>query len=186
MQCRKKGVSVLMSHAAFIAIGVVALIIISSMVWGIYDSIIREEIRKDLTKISQTAAREIAKLYSLKDSPAKPDLNASILLGESSLILQPKAGSRQYMIEFLQSNQITITNLSEGGGASYATQIMASTSNPAVRVNYTLYNIDSRVQGFGFGDEPLTLRYYRLNYNGNVEDRIALNSGLIIGGENVG
>lgn len=94
----KKGISILVSHAAFLAIGVMALIIISSMVWSVYDSVIKEEIRRDLTKISQTAAGEIVKLYSLKDSPAVPEINKSLLLGESSLILQQKAGGRQYSI----------------------------------------------------------------------------------------
>lgn len=182
----KKGLSILVSHTAFLAIGVMALLIISAMVWNVYDSIIKEEVRKDLSKVSQTAASEIVKLYSLKDSPAKPDANTSILLGESSLSLQQKAGGRQYMIEFAQSSQILITNISEGNATKYATQITAYTTDPFVQVNYTLYNIDSRVQGFGFGDKPLVLKYFRLNSNGTIEDRIVLNDALIIAGENIG
>lgn len=182
----QKGISILVSHAAFLAVGVVALIIISSMLWGVYDSIIKEEIRKDLSRASETVTNEIVKLYSMKDSPAKPDANTSILLGESSLILQQKAGGRQYMIEFAQSSQISITNTTEGNATKYAAQITAKTSDPFVQVNYTLYNIDSRVQGFGFGDKPMTLKYFRLNSNGTIEDRIVLNEALVIAGENIG
>lgn len=182
----KKGLSILVSHTAFLAIGVMALLIISAMVWNVYDSIIKEEVRKDLTSVSQTAASEIVKLYSLKDSPAMPAANTSILLGESSLSLQQKAGGRQYMIEFAQSSQIMITNISEGNATKYATQITAYTTDPFVQVNYTLYNIGSRVQGFGFGDKPMVLKYFRLNSNGTIEDRIVLNDALIIAGENIG
>lgn len=55
-----------------------------------------------------------------------------------------------------------------------------------MQANYTLYNIESRVQGFGFGDRPFVLKYFRLNSNGTIEDRIALNDALILGGESVG
>ncbi len=182
----KKGISLLISQATFLAVGIVALIIISSMLWIIYDNIIREEIRKDLTAVSQSVAGEIVKLYSLKDSPAKPSANKSILLGESSLFLQEKAGGRQYMIEMEQSNQITITNFTEGNTTKYATQITAYTSNPFVQVNYTLYNLGAKVRGFGFGDKPMILRYYRVNYNSTMEDMVVLNSGLVIAGENIG
>lgn len=183
--CRKKGISILISHASFLAIGIVSLIIISSMVWGIYDSIKKEEIRKDLTRVSQTVATEILKLYSLKDSPARLDPNRSLLLGESVLSLQQKAGGRQYMIELMQSSQITITNLTEGNITRYATHISATSFDPLINVNHTLYNIDTVVQGAGFGDKPLILRYYRLNFNGTTEDRIVLNSDLVIAGDKI-
>lgn len=182
----KKGMSILVSHAAFLAVGVAALLIISAMVWSVYDSIIKEEIRKDLSKISQTAAGEIVKLYSLKDSPAAPAPNTSILLGESSLSLQQKAGGRQYTIELAQSSQIAITNITEGNSTKYAAQISAFTTSPQVQVNYTLYNLGARVQGFGFGDKPMVLKYFRLNSNGTIEDRIVLNDALIIAGEKIG
>lgn len=156
------------------------------MLWGFYDSVIREQIKIDLTKSSQAVAGEIVKLYSLKDSPSATGANTSILLGSSLLNLQPKAGGRQYAIELAQTSQITIANFSESGGTKYATQITAYTANPQVQVNYTLYNIDARVQGYGFGDGPLTLKYYRVNYNGTTEDRITLNSDLVIAGENIG
>lgn len=182
----QKGISILVSHAAFLAIGVMALLIISAMVWNVYDSVIKEEIRKDLAKVSQTMAGEIVKLYSLKDSPAAPAANTSLLLGESSLILQQKAGGRPYTIEFAQSDQILIANVSEGNATKYATQIIAKTADPLVQVNYTLYNIDSRAQGFGFGDKPMVLKYFRLNSNGTVEDRIVLNDALVIAGEIIG
>ncbi len=180
----KKGISVLVSHAAFLAIGVVALIIISAMIWSVYDSIVREEVKKDLTKISQTIGNEIAKLYLLKDSPAVPEINKSLLLGESSLELQQKAGGRQYVVELEQSSGITITNISESNSTKYGTQIIAYTANPFVQVNYTLYNIGG-IQGFGSGGKTLVFRYHRINYNGTIEDRIALNSGLVIAGESI-
>jgi len=186
IRAKQKGVSVVVSHAAFLAIGVMALIIISSMVWNVYDSVVKEEIRKDLSKISQTAAGEIVKLYSLKDSPASPNANTSILLGESSMNLQQKAGGRQYSIELLQSGQIQITGISGSNSTKYATQIRAYTTAPPVQVNYTIYNIESRVQGSGFGDKPLTLKYFRLNSNGTLEDRIVLNDALVIAGESIG
>lgn len=104
----KKGMSILVSHAAFLAVGVMALLIISAMLWNIYDSIIREEIRKDLAKSAQTVAGEIMKLYSLKDSPAAPAANTSILLGESSLSLQQKAGGRQYSISAEENGDFQI------------------------------------------------------------------------------
>ncbi len=182
----QKGMSILVSHAAFLAIGVAALLIISAMLWGVYDSVIREEIRNDMSKSAQTVAGEIVKLYLLRGSPATPASNRSLLLGSSLLELQPKAGGRQYIIELVLSSQISITNISEGNSTKYAAQITAYTTNPRVQVNYTLYNLDARVQGFGFGDNPLTLGYYRLNYNGTTEDRIVLNDGLVIGGENIG
>lgn len=182
----QKGISILVSHAAFLAIGVMALLIISAMVWNVYDSIIREQIRTDLTGATQTLAGEIVKLYSLKDSPAAPAANASILLGESALSLQQKAGGRQYTIEFAQSSQIAITNITEGNSTKYAAQITAKTADPLVQVNYTLYNLDARIQGFGFGDKPMVLKYFRLNSNGTTEDRIVLNDDLVIAGENTG
>ncbi len=109
----KKGISVLVSHAAFLAIGVIALIIISAMVWGVYDSIIKENIKRDLSAVSQTVAGEIVKLYSLKDSPAIPEINKSLLLGESSLVLQEKAGGRQYSVTLEEGGdfQIYLKNL---------------------------------------------------------------------------
>ncbi len=183
---RKKGESLLISHAAFLAIGVTALIIISSMVWSLHDSVIREEARKDLSRASEAVANEIIKLYALKDSPAVPDANKTLLLGESSINTQQKAGGRQYSIELMGSGQIIITNISEGNVTKYASQIIASTLNPKMQVNYTLYNIDSRLQGYGFGDKPIALRYYRTNYNGTTEDRIILNNGLVISGEIIG
>lgn len=182
----KKGMSMLVSHAAFLAVGVAALLIISSMLWNIYDSIIREEIRKDLAKSAQTVAGEIVKLYLLKGSPAAPGANKSVLLGSSLLELQPKSGGRQYMIELEQASRIAITNLTEGNATKYATQITAYTASPQVRANYTLYNLDARVQGFGFGGKPLLLEYHRVNYNGTTEDRIVLNGGLVIAGEVIG
>lgn len=182
----QKGISILVSHAAFLAVGAMALLIISSMIWNVYDSVIKEEVRRDLSKILQTAAGEIVELYSLKDSPAAPAANTSVLLGESSLSLQQKAGGRQYMIEFAQSGQIIIANISEGNSTKYATQIIAKTADPPVQVNYTLYNIDSRVQGFGFGDKPMALKYFRINSNGTMEDRIVLNDALVIAGESIG
>lgn len=186
IRAEQKGISVIVSHAAFLAVGVAALIIISAMVWSVYDSVVKEEIRKDLTKVSQAMAGEIVKLYSLKDFPARPSANTSILLGKSSLNLQQKAGGRQYSIELLQSSQIQITNINGGNATKYATQITAYTTNPPVQVNYTIYNIESRVQGSGFGDKPITLKYFRLNSNGTIEDRIVLNDALIIGGESIG
>lgn len=180
----KKGQSILISHAAFLAVGVTALIIISSMIWSVHDSILKEETRKDLSRASETVANEIVKLYTLKNSPAKPDANKSMLLGESSINLQQKAGGKQYTIELLSSGQIIISNMSEGNITKYASQITASVPG-MMQVNYTLYNMDSRMQGYGFGDAPIVLRYYRLNYNGTIEDRIVLNGGLAISGENI-
>lgn len=186
IRAEQKGISVIVSHAAFLAVGVMALIIISAMIWNVYDSIVKEEIRKDLTKVSQAMGGEIVKLYSLKDSSARPSANTSVLLGESSLNLQQKAGGRQYSIELFQSSQIQITNINGGNATKYATWIRAYTSGPPVQVNYTIYNIESRVQGSGFGDRPMTLKYFRLNSNGTLEDRIVLNDALVIGGENIG
>ncbi|TRZ54754.1 hypothetical protein D4Q76_01750 [archaeon] len=124
----QKGISILVSHAAFLAVGVMALIIISAMIWNVYDSIIKEEIRKDLTKVSQAAAGEIVKLYSLKDSPAKPAANTSLLLGESSLTLQQKAGGRQYSV-----------TLEEGGDFRIYLKNLTVNANRVYLTGYALY-----------------------------------------------
>ncbi|MFZ3077797.1 MAG: hypothetical protein WA139_05035 [Candidatus Aenigmatarchaeota archaeon] len=124
----KKGISILVSHAAFLAIGVMALLIISAMVWNVYDSVIKESIRKDLTSVSQTVASEIVRLYSLKDSPAVPEANTSVLLGESSLALQQKAGGRQYSIA-----------LEEGGDFRIYLKTLAVNAGSVALSGYALY-----------------------------------------------
>lgn len=257
----KKGVSVIVSHAAFFAIGVMALIIISATVWSVYDSIIKNEIKKDLAKSSQAVAAEILKLYSLKDSPARPAANTSVLLGESSLNLQQKAGGRQYSItaeengDFqiylknltLNSSRIylsgyalysktgavangvavnatviengiknsSITNATgyfnitvftslaerkdynltikvsdQNGKNSYLIEhinlnnsareesnrarLVLESSNPDVKVEIPLSNIETKMQGSAVGDKPVKISYYRYNLNGAVEDKIML------------
>lgn len=147
---RQKGISILVSHAAFLAIGVGALIIISAMLWEVYDSVIRKQVTSDLAETGQEITGEMLKLYSLKSSSAFPAANSYLLLGSSLLNIPQKAGGRSYTITAEESGdfQIYLKNLTINPSSiflsGYALYLRGGAAASGALVNATIIENGNR------------------------------------------
>lgn len=170
----QKGISPVLSHSVFMAVGVVLLIFLSALVWFIYTESIKQAIKTELILISQTLANKIIELYSLKDSPVKPLERQSILLGEVNINLPEKVSGSHYAIELIGPCDIYITDLSESNTSSCLPKIIMNSYQPKIQTNYTL-PIEIGMQGYAdSGIQPITIRYYRLSINNTIKDKITL------------
>ncbi len=174
-----RGISPLVSHSIFIAVGVVVLILMSALAWYFYDTYIKESIRSELNKNLHMLAGEIAELYRLRSSPVAPAANRSVMLGDTVLEFPEKVAGRNYIIELQHAGGIWVSNLSEGNISYDSVTLIGKTYTPEVTVNYTLFNIDASVQGYTRGGKT-SLRYFRINTNGTIRDIIALGDSLVV------
>ncbi len=179
-----KGISPILSHSLFIALGIVLLIFLSTLVWFIYTESVKQAIKNELRQVSQILGDEIIRLYSLKSS-LQPEPNSSILLGTSSLQLPDKAGGRSYSLTLYEMSPawIYVTNFTAGESS-----IPAKETRPYARIvarageieaEYFLYNLEIKMQGSDDGGAAI-LEYYRYNFNGTVEDKITLGQPKIL------
>lgn len=172
----KKAVSPLISHSIYLAIGVVVLIFISSTVWYLYDVSIKQTIRTELTQISQKIENEITTLYNtFKDSQRKPEINRTILLGESKIYLPEKVAGRKYLIELKKQADIIIKGISEENITYSNPQIITKSFSPEIQINHNLPIIRAGLQGYSYGEiQPTKLKYYRFDINNTIRDVIIL------------
>ena len=171
------------------------LIAVSALVFSLQNSALENSIRASLTQLAIQTSDSIVRLYDTsKDSKFSPTTNSTVLLSVLDLKLPNDVGKRTYSIELISANsiwsQVTSvsadqTNLTATNGSvietpSYSRIIAKTLQPPLVTIEYVIPNIPVVLQGSsenGFFDE---LRYYRVNFNGNVTDRIALGNNTLL------
>ncbi len=172
------------------------LVSISLLFFSLQNTAIKNNIRDSLTQLAVQTSDGIVRLHDTsKDSKASPTTNSSILISNLDLKFPVAVSNRNYRIRLISpasiwtqvtsinadGTNITTTNGSLIETTSAAKVVAESLQAPLVTVEYVIPNIAIGVQGFsenGLHDE---LKYYRINFNGTVTDKIVLgNSTLLI------
>jgi len=183
-----KGQAKYIEYILTILLGVIFLVIISSLIYVFYTTSLKQEIRESLKQIALQVSHNILEAYEAgKTLKAQPSNYTSILLNEMDLNLPSSVSRRNYEIFLVSANPVwstinfTVENQSispiiETPGAKIVAQ---TTQDPIVSVEHALPNIDVSVQGKsenGRGE----LRYYRYNLNGTIYDTVILGEAEIL------
>lgn len=172
------------------------LVSISLLFFSLQNTAIENNIRGSLTQLAVQTSDGIIRLHDTsKDSKVSPTTNSSVLISTLDMNFPVDVGKRNYRIRIISASSIWAqvtsinadgTNITTTSGSliettSVAKVIAESLQEPLVKVEYDIPNIGVSIQGFsenGLYDE---LKYYRINFNGTVTDKIVLgNSTLLI------
>lgn len=193
---KTKAQSSFYEYIIIILIGMFVLISISAMFISLQNAAIEKNIRTSLTQLAIQTSDSIVKLYDTsKDSRASPSTNSSVQLSAMDLNFPSDVSNRNYRIELVSANGIWSqtgsvnvggVNITATNGSlietTFAAKIVAeSLQSPLVKVEYVIPNIPVVLQGFSENGMQNNLKYYRINFNGTVTDRIVLgNSSSLI------
>ncbi len=165
------------------------LISVSAMFISLQNAAIEKNIRASLTQLAIQTSDSIVRLYDTsKDSRASPSTNSSVLLSTMDLNFPSDVSNRNYRIELVSANGIwsQIDSINIGGvnitatngsliETTFAAKVVAeSLQSPLVKVEYVIPNIPVTLQGFSENGMQNNLKYYRVNFNGTITDRIVL------------
>lgn len=186
-----KGVSPLISYVLAVLLAVLVISAVAVLVTGFYNTIIQDEVRRELTQVAAQASSKITEIYSIsKVSKASPANSSAILIGDLQLNLPAKVASRSYQLTLLSSNQVAsiLANLTVNGQNVSSTStpqtgkiVAETTEDPFVSVEYDVPSIDVDMQGRSDSPTNATLRYYRYNPNGTVIDTVLIGDYTLLG-----
>lgn len=176
----KKGISPILSHSIFVAIGVVLLIFVSVMVWYIYTESVKQTIKSELKRVNQIVAESVIKLYTLfKDSDLKPE--SKTVLGSLKLEVPEKVGGRSYKLSLIPPENITvrvsikIENQTQRIIEETVPSVLSWTTSPEVNVSYPIYSIEIELSGTVDSlNQPWILKYNRRKENSTFIDSITI------------
>ncbi len=152
----KKGVSVILSHITFLAIGIVALMMILITVFNVSANIREQSIKSQTTFIAETLKSEILNLYELSEnSNFLPDNGETIILKEVKPQIPDKISDKRYTIKLSPNNVTVQTNL----------------ENQVIEVNRSI-NVLITLNGTAMA--PVILRLQRSNFEGVIFNEVKL------------
>ena len=175
-----KGQSELIQYTITILLSVIILISASLIIFTLYDSAVKADIRSSMQQIAAQTADRILKLYEVGKSSRIQPANTSVLIAQDSLRLPATISDRKYEIDLIPSSLIwsniintTVNNQSALTiiNSPSAKVVVKTLSDPIISISYNLPNIDVTVQGKG---DPTNskLYYYRYNVNSTTFDKI--------------
>jgi len=180
----QKGQAEIIEYVIIILLSVFLISAITIIVYNIYDSNLRSEIKDNLDQITLTTTDNIVKLYDQgKNSKATVAQDSSVKIAEINLNFPASISGRNYEVILTESNLIwqNIGNISIGGQeilpslTTPGAKIIARTlQDPEVTVERDVPNIDISLQGRSKNGQNCTLSYYRYNSSSIVTDKIVL------------
>lgn len=183
-----KGQAKFIEYILTILLGVIFLVIISSLIYVFYITSLKQEIRENLKQLALQVSNNILRAYeTTQSSKAEPSNFTSILLSEMDLNLPTSVSRRNYEIFLISANPVwstinftidnqSISTIVETPGAKIVAQ---TTQDPIVVVEHSLPNIDASVQGKSENGKG-KLSYYRYNLNGSIYDTVVLGEAEIL------
>lgn len=186
-----KGISPLVSYVFAILLAIVVIAGVTLLAYSLYNQILQDQIKRDLTQVAAQASSKITEIYSVsKASKSSPQNSSATLLGELQLNLPQQVADRNYKLTLLSASQVmtllgNVTldgeNVTAQSTAPTGKIIAETTQDPLVEIEYNLPAIDIDIQGSEGNPANATLRYYRYNPNGTIIDTIVLGDFSLIG-----
>lgn len=185
-----KGISPLVSYVLAVLLAIVVIAGTTLLAYNIYDTILKDQIRRDLTQVAAQTAQKVTDLYTFaKASKSSPPNSTAVLLADSELNLPGEVADRDYRLVLVSANQVStlVSNITLNDGnvtnqksPQTAKIIAGTTEDPFVEIEYDLPLIDIDVQGRTGEPANATLRYYRYNPNGTVLDTVVLGDAALL------
>lgn len=185
-----KGISPLVSYVLAVLLAIVVIAGTTLLAYNIYDTILKDQIRRDLTQVAAQTAQKVTDLYTFaKASKSSPPNSTAVLLADSELNLPGEVADRDYRLVLVSANQVStlVSNITLNDGnvtnqksPQTAKIIAGTTEDPFVEIEYDLPLIDIDVQGRTGEPTNATLRYYRYNPNGTVLDTVVLGDAALL------
>jgi len=184
-----RGQAKFIEYILTILLGVIFLVIVSSLIYVFYTTSLTQQIREGLKQITLQVSSNILEVYETgQTSKAQPSNFTSILLSEMNLNLPSSVSRRNYEIYLVSANPVwstvnltidnqSVSTIAETSGAKIVAQ---TTQDPVVEVEYALPNIDLGVQGKVENGKEDKLSYYRYNINGTIRDAVILGKAEIL------
>jgi hypothetical protein len=173
-----------MEYILTIFFSLIVLLVVSSLIYAFYNSVLTQDITKSLNEINSEVSSAIYKVYQEgKVSTASPANSTSVLLATVNLNLPQKVTNRNYEVDLIPINPLfaTIANVTSGGlnittliQGSGSKIVSKTTDDPKISISKDLANINANVQGTVLSGVNATLKYYRYNFNGIIYDKIIL------------
>lgn len=152
----KMGVSVILSHTTFLAVGIVALMVILISVFNVSTDIREQSLKAQLTFVAETLKSEILNLYELSEhSDLLPDEGETLLIEEIKPNIPEKISEKRYTIKFSPGNVTVRTNI----------------QNQIVEINRSI-NVIITLNGTAI--TPAVLKLERSNIGGIISNEIRL------------
>jgi hypothetical protein len=171
--------------------GFIIVTVFSTLIYGYYDRVSESNIKISLKQIAIQTAHAITKLYYLgKESGVVPDNSTSIIIKDMDLNYPDKVSGKNFEVELISSpgiwnivTDLTIDNenITIRKETTSSSKIIAKTTQrPFLTYEHDFPNLPVILQGKFRSGENDTLRFFRYNYNGVVNDTIILGEPNII------
>lgn len=180
----QKGQAEIIEYVIIILLSVFLLSSVSIVVYNIYYSNLKSEIKNNLDQITLTTADNIVKLYDQgKNSKATVAQDSSVKIAEINLNFPTTISGRNYEVILTEPNLVwqNIGNISIGGQEilpsliTPGAKIIARTlQDPQITVERDVPNIDISLQGRSKNGQDCVLSYYRYNSSAVITDKIVL------------
>ena len=179
MHKKSKGISVFVSHILAIAILFVALVAVSSQMYGYYHSLKETALETQARILSQRISENVFKLYTnYKESDYEPRKDSNETMSEIYLNIPDKISGNNYVVSLENRQDLWV----EGGfyGEEFYSDVMPYSSvvidvegNPSGTFRYPIYNlVSTKVNGSATRASRIKISYVRENSPEGTTDYI--------------